>query len=218
MLVLANSRKTGGRCLAGVTVDGFRWVRPVSAHGQGELNDEECAVDGHMPQLLEVVTFEHDGPEGDPAQPENVVLTDAEWTSEGMASPALVHEVAQQVTLTEPPLLVNNGAAVPEHVAAEGIDASLALVAPTHLRFGHGPEAHQSASGPRALFVWAGAERNLPVTDFVVGPKVLQLPQGVYAPEDLDLRAESALRLTVSLGIPHESWCYKLIAAVVPLP
>jgi len=218
MLVLANSRKTGGRCLAGVTLDGFRWVRPVSAHGQGELSDEECTVDGRMPQLLEVVTFEHDGPEGDPAQPENVVLTDAEWTSEGMASSALVREVIQEVTLTRPPLLVNNGAAVPEHVAAEGLDASLALIAPARLRIGHGPEAHPSAPGARALFAWAGAERNFPITDFVVGPRVRQRPQGLYAPEDLGLPAESKLRLTVSLGVAHESWCYKLVAAVVPLP
>lgn len=218
MLVLANSRKTGGRCLAGVALDDFSWVRPVSAVGQGELSDEECAVDGHTPRLLEVVTFEHDGPEGDPAQPENVVLNDAAWTSEGMASTALVREATRQVTLTRRPLLVNNGAAVPEHVAAEGVAASLALVAPTHLRFGHGPEAHGSAPGPRAIFEWASAERNFPITDFVVGPQVLQQPPGLYAPEDLDLPPASALRLTVSLGVPHEGWCYKLVAAVVPLP
>jgi putative nucleic acid modification protein with dual OB domain len=135
-----------------------------------------------------------------------------------MAPAALVHDAVQEVTLTQPPLLVNNGAAVPEHVAVDGVDASLALVAPTRLRIGHGPEAHPSAPGARALFVWAGAERNFPISDFVVGPRVRQRPQGLYAPEDLDLPAESKLRLTVSLGAPHEAWCYKLVAAIVPLP
>jgi len=115
-------------------------------------------------------------------------------------------------------LLVNNGAAVPEHVAAEGVDASLALVAPTQLRFGHGSQAHASSSGPRALFRWRGSDRNFPVTDFAVGPRILRHPPGVYTPDDLGLPREPKLRLTVSLGVPHEEWCYKLVAAVVPLP
>ena len=114
-------------------------------------------------------------------------------------------------------MLGNDGNAIPEDVAAVGVEASLALVVPARLSFGHGPEVHPSAPGARALFRWGGRDRNLPITDFVVGPAVLQRPPGRYALEDLGLSTASALYLTVSLSVPHEGWCYKLVAAVVPL-
>lgn len=134
-----------------------------------------------------------------------------------MAAPALARAAMKHVTLRRPPLLVNNGAAVPEHVAAEGLEASLALIEPVQLRFGHGPQAHQSSSGARALFRWGGEGRNFPITDLLIGPRLVQHPPGLYTPAELGL-PESELLLTVSLSLPHEQWCYKLVAAVVPLP
>jgi hypothetical protein len=218
ILVLANSRKIGGRCVAGLSLERFDWVRPVSPEGEGELSDEACDVGGRLPRLLDVVTFEHCGPEGDPAQPENVVLTDAPWTSEGRADRALAHRMLRRAAQGAPPLLGNNGKAVPEHVAADGIDASLALIAPSRLRFGHGPAVDREQRKPRALFDWGGQAWNLPVTDFIVGPRVIERPAGLYAWEELGLPAASALFLTMSLSLPYEGWCYKLVAAVVPMP
>jgi hypothetical protein len=58
MVCLANSRKHGGRCIAGVTWekhDHWDWVRPVSSHGSGELNSERFYEDGSEPQLLDVI-------------------------------------------------------------------------------------------------------------------------------------------------------------------
>ena len=87
ILVVANSRKTGGRCVAGVSLRNGRLVRPVSPRGNGELSDRECGVGGRTPRLLEVVSFAHRGPEDDPAQPENVVIANAPWKLEGLANP-----------------------------------------------------------------------------------------------------------------------------------
>ena len=67
------------------------------------------------------------------------------------------------------------------------------------------------------VFRWCGREWNLALTDFAIGPKVLKRPPGSCTWDDLDLPAASELFLTVSLSVPHEGWCYKLVAAVVPL-
>jgi hypothetical protein len=208
----------GGRCVAGVSLESFDWVRPVTPDGEGELSNEECDVGGRTPRLLEVVTFEHSGPQGDPSQPENVIVTGTPWSSEGRADRELARQVLYGAVRRHPPLLVNNGKAVPEHVAADGTDASLALIEPAHLRFGHGPAAEHEQRKPRALFVWGGQEWNLPVTDLIVGPRVIQRPAGLYRWDELDLPTVSSLLLTVSLGVPYDGWCYKLVAAVVPAP
>src|SRR4051794_37579740 len=76
-LVLASSKKLGGRCVAGITREG-RWVRPVSGAPRGLLK-AECAVDGRWPELLDVVHFGYEKPLEDPAQPENVLIDGSPW-------------------------------------------------------------------------------------------------------------------------------------------
>jgi hypothetical protein len=58
MVCLANSRKHGGRCIAGLAWedhDHWAWIRPVSSHGTGELNSERFYEDGSEPQLLDLI-------------------------------------------------------------------------------------------------------------------------------------------------------------------
>lgn len=69
ILVLASSRKLGGRCVAGITRSG-EWVRPVSGRPQG-LFKAECAIEGRWPEVLDVVRFGFSEHLEDPAQPEN---------------------------------------------------------------------------------------------------------------------------------------------------
>ncbi|HEV3320666.1 MAG TPA: hypothetical protein VG147_00560 [Solirubrobacteraceae bacterium] len=215
ILVVANSRKTGRRCVAGVSLFDGRLVRPVSPHGSGALSDRECRVDGHTPRLLDVVSFAHCGPDGDPAQPENVVIADAPWKLEGPANRSHALALLLEVAATKSPLFVNRGRAVPETVAAEGLDASLALIEPAHLRFGHGSQARAHAGSPRALFRYGRQDWSLPVTDFDFGPRILRMPEGVHGWEDLGFDKPDRALLTASLGTAHEGWHHKLVAAVL---
>jgi hypothetical protein len=215
ILVVANSRKTGGRCVAGVSLRSGRLVRPVSTRGNGELSDRECGVDWRTPRLLEVVSFAHRGPEGDPAQPENVVIANAPWKLEGLANPGKALALLLKVADRGSALFVNRGRAVPETVAAEGLDCSLALIEPEHLRFGHGPPAEAHAGSPRTLFEFGGRDWSLPVTDFDFGPKILRMPEGVYGWADLGFDKPERALLTTSLGAAHAGWHHKLVAAVI---
>lgn len=216
IVVLANSRKIGARCIAGATVDTWRMVRPVSTASGGSLSDRDCGVDGRTPRLLEIVAFEHEGPADDPTQPENVVTSGAPWRSEGRAGGV---EIARLARMAEPgPLLFGNrGRAVPAHVAADGMPSSLALVRPRCLRFGNGPAAHGPAGSPRALFSLGGRRWSLPITDFEVGPRILRLGEGVYDWDDLGIDEPTSTLLTVSLGGAHSGWHHKLVAGVLRL-
>jgi hypothetical protein len=104
-----------------------------------------------------------------------------------------------------------------ETIAAEGLDASLALIEPAHLHFGHGPQAHAHAhaGSPRALFEFGGQGWSLPVTDFYFGPRILRMPEGVYGWEGLGFDEPERALLTTSLGTSHEGWHHKLVAAVL---
>jgi hypothetical protein len=215
ILVVANSRKTGAHCVAGVSLQDRRLVRPVSAFGNGALSDKECRVQGRTPRLLDVVTFAHEGPAGDPAQPENLVIADAPWQREGIADADQALEILLEVADDGPTLFVNRGRAVPEHIATAGLDASLVLIEPEDLCFGHGPEADAHTGSPRALFRFGGHEWSLPLTDFDVGPKVLHLPEGVYGWTELGVDEPERTLLTISLGAAYEDWHHKLVAAVL---
>jgi hypothetical protein len=216
ILVIANSRKGGGHCVAGVSVEEPRLVRPVSAVGpSGALSGRECRVDGRTPALLEIVTFTHTGAQGEAGQPENVLIDGTPWHSEGQADPERALQALLEVVEEGPLLFGNRGRAVPEHVAAEGMDSSLAVIVPTGLRFGHGSKADGHKGSPRAVFEFGGQDWSLPVTDFEIGPRTLQLPEGLYDWEDLEIEEPEHVLLTASLGTAHETWHSKLIAGVL---
>jgi hypothetical protein len=215
ILTIASSRKLGGYCVAGVSLSDGRLLRPVSPHGSGALSARECRVRGRTPRLLDVVSFEHMGPAGDPAQPENLVIADRPWRLEGMANSDRALEVLLGLAHSGPTLLANHGRAVPAHVAAAGLSASLVLIEPDRLRFGHGPRADAHTGSPRALFRFGGRAWNLPITDFEIGPRLLRLPEGLHGWADLGLDRPERTLLTISLGAAHDDWHHKLVAAVL---
>ena len=67
IVCLANSRMSGGRCIAGKELDPGgrigRWVRPVSGWSMGGLAEKERQYeDGSEPQVLDVVELAVEGP------------------------------------------------------------------------------------------------------------------------------------------------------------
>ena len=60
IVCLANSRKFGGRCVAGKEINPNGtlgvWVRPVTNQGNGEVTNWECQYpDGTEPKVLDVL-------------------------------------------------------------------------------------------------------------------------------------------------------------------
>src|SRR5690606_21896080 len=113
-------------------------IRPVAPTATRALELGDCAIDGYRwPRLLETVTFEIEGDDDLPWQPENVVIAPEDWQSDGQMDTT---EVAERVTshLHEGDALFgNHGKAVPHSVASQGMASSLELVIVSDPTFVH---------------------------------------------------------------------------------
>ncbi len=92
IVCLANSYKTGGRCIAGREVLGSgkygEWIRPVSARHTGELSISEIAYrDNTIPKLLDVIDVPLLRHRPDGHQTENhEIVPKGQWSKVGEVS------------------------------------------------------------------------------------------------------------------------------------
>lgn len=96
VLCLANSKKEGERCIAGIDVRTGQWVRPVSRHTpKGEVPFQERQVHGQEPQPLDLIQMDlaHEGPTGfDYCHArENRWIEPTPWTKLGVAVTSDLH-------------------------------------------------------------------------------------------------------------------------------
>jgi hypothetical protein len=190
IIVLANSRKLGGRCVAGISTRSGCWVRPVSRLPHGQLEPAHCRVEGRQAQLLDVVEIEE------------------------------AYQRLRPHLTRGPRLFGNGGAAVPDETAQQGMGASPALVQSTRpLEFLQVPPHPGKVRRRQQVRFRLGPQTyELVLTDFTVGPSMAPLDCGEYSAVDLGLAAGAHSLVTVSLGEPHEGWRPKLAAAVLLLP
>lgn len=156
----------------------------------------------------------------DPTQPENFLIEETEWQLVERFDPGLVYAEFQEMLERGPELLGNQGKAVKEDIAAEGVDASLALVEPSApiAYVMHPPEETYGKLKPRVVFGLNGTEYELGLTDVGLEERVRREGVGAYRAEDLGLGASGPTLLTVSLAEAHRGWHTKVAAAVLPLP
>jgi hypothetical protein len=219
IVVLACSRKWGGRCVAGISTETGRWLRPVSNLRHSELTPYHFQIDGHEIEPLDIVRFEHEGELGDPSQPENVLVSDSRWQLAGRVDPVDAYDTLSPHVVEGQVLLGNRGTAVPADEAMRGVEASLALVRPSALEFHLEPPWEGSdRPRPRASFALGGHEYELALTDYLVAPRLIRAGMGSHRPSDLGFAPNSDVYLTVSLAEARDGWCTKLIAAVLFLP
>lgn len=219
VLILANSRKVSGRCIAGVDLGGdggLVWVRPVSVREHGEVSEYERRYrDGTDPKLLDVVQIpllEHV-----PAlhQRENWLLDpDYYW---GRVRSADLHELeglttTSQLWLSDTPdtrFGVNDRVVAAE---AETLTDSLRLILVHDLRYRvFAPSADFGNVKRRVLatFTHAGTEYRMYVTDPLVASE--------YLPRADEFYEVGTAYLTISLAEPYDGFCYKVVAAVIPV-
>ena len=215
MLCLANSRKLGGRCIAGLRTDGGGWIRPVGVGEKGIVGPAQYRIN-HYGEVwsLDVVRMGTVKPVPCSYQPENVLLTGKPWlmvnrpadreTALPLINAALAHDAA---------LLGNTHDRVGEGALLE---ASLAILFPEDVRW-RIQTGSQGKRQTRAVFLHTGTEYALSVTDPVIERRLQNLPEG-----DHDNRAAwldgKCLLFTISLGEPFAGFCYKLVAGVIVLP
>jgi len=209
ILILANSYKEGGRCLAGLSMrDLTRWIRPTDpATEHGQVPNERCVVDrdGHRGDLriLDVVDLSLGDPTPLPHQPENVALTSGGITflrsaDRGKSLPILRGSARVSGAILE----LKDTKAVSCTVAAEGLEASLELVLVVGPRF---YMSARSRNQMRASFTLDDRRYDLPVTD----PAMLERP-----PPD---GSRGEWLFVVSLSEPFQDKHWLLIAGCISL-
>jgi hypothetical protein len=55
IICLANSKKNGDRCIAGIDICTEKWIRPVSKLQDGKIPVNRSLVNGKEPQLLDIL-------------------------------------------------------------------------------------------------------------------------------------------------------------------
>ncbi len=216
VVCLANSRRDGGRCIAGkeqLANGSFAgWVRPVSIDSDGALSEFECCYeDGNESQVMDIVDIPLIYHRPDGHQQEDWLLS----PNECLVKVGRV-EWSELERLVDPtkPLWINGYCTarglndrVP-HSVAETLQDSLRLIRVNSLTIRVSTEEVRGRlkQKVRGRFRHNGTDYGLVITD----------PH--YEGEGDLVEGDSQLGecfLTVSLGEPYKGHCYKLIAAVI---
>lgn len=215
IICLANSRKHGGRCIAGIETSTSAWVRPVSDLDDGRLERKERLIDGKEPALGDVLELPlaGDGPDFD-FESENRSILNGPWRHAGTAS---VDEISS-LRSSDPIVLHNDENFVTVQYLrtlpfAERRTLQLVEVSDfTALSTGFSPNGGRKWRG--TFTAGSGARLACMITD----PVLVEKLECGYRPSPCAL-------LTMSLSMPYrpEGWsreevpCWKLIAAYIPL-
>lgn len=216
MVVLANSFKTGNRCLAGIDLNTRTWVRPVSESANGDITLAYMRQHyGNNPQILDIVEIplEDSGPDYGFEKENRSIIPGKQWARQGTMTPAELEGYVDQFEHA----LHNADSTVPLEVmhAMDPVERrTLQLV--TVADFATTDEPHPSSNRPHrwmGSFTAGGNRIKVSITD----------PVYCHALDGGHSSARRAL-LTLSLGMPYpedapadQQRCYKLIAGVVEL-
>ncbi len=204
ILCLANSWKTGGRCVAGLRLDDGSWLRPVSDNESGELSHQQCMMDiGHAVRPLDVVRVYLEKPSPRPHQPEDWIIADRQWRFLERRSVADVRKLLKKASEERKTGIFGNESDSLSWKAISGgsvrVQSSLTLVKVDTPEFRWGTRRGQK----RAVFDHAGVTYDLAMT----------------FKNELSIGASSSKwYFTISLGEPLNGYCYKLIAGAIELP
>lgn len=205
LLVLANSKKLGSRCIAGMNTNTGNWVRPVSEHEHGVVNYLTCHVtvgkEKRLVEPLDVIQIPVGEKKPGIGHPEDVQLNPGEWKyirSEKVEdAPRLLDGLIDDDDF----LLYNTTLSVPEEVAKSGLVLkSLGLIRIESPEFNFDTYKAQL----RVSFTHRSHSYDLPVT-------ALQswVDEAKLSPEKFSL---GTWYFTVSLGEPWHGKMFKLIA------
>jgi hypothetical protein len=231
VIVLANSIKHGGRCIAGrevLNVGGRGeiggWIRPVTALSSGELYPVHYLLNsGGFAAVCDVVDIPLQRHCNEPGQPENWQLIEGKpWR---MVEP-VPQSYIPRLTENPPDLWLEphekTDRISPAAQQARDPQHSLALIEPRNLRFLLSNPYNESSGSERprmqAMFRYRGMDYSMNVTD----PLLAERHEWAY-PEANERSVEKTLpcgdhcRLCISLTPPFHGYHYKVVATVFEL-
>ena len=216
IVCLANSRRQGGRCIAGKLVrrNGIGpCIRPVSSVGDGALSRTDILCDGSVePYHLSLIDIPFLRASPNQHQTENFLIDRRRrWLLAGEFPAERLPELCDH-----PPILWENGHSssggvndqVPEQSVSAITGGSLFLVNPSRLTLTR--EMGFRRMQVRAEFVYQQDKYGLAVTDPRVETALRQVGAGSWK---LDPNAHY---LCISLGLPFDDgYAYKLVAGII---
>jgi len=210
IVCLANSFRTGGRCLGGIALDQNnypifqnnrpKWIRPV-------CNTEHEEVPTHLVShisLLDIIEFRTIESTGHGHQSENVLF---HTNSIGVVGNFAVNRLPNLTGNNRFNLVFGNrGAAVPEHMVSE-FNYSLKLLELTDFETNERVFEGREYPQIKLSFRYNGNLYNFPITD----PEFLNS----YGRNNSILENVQKIYVTFSLAAPHEEWSSKLVAGII---
>ncbi len=215
-LCLANSSRPGGRCVAGLRLDGRGWVRPVPVPEGDALRASACQLPGgRQLELLQTVRVRVDKAVPTVVQPENWLITQEPW-EDGPDVPAALGSFLRP-HVRKGLLFETPGDSIDlESVKQSPPGYSLALLkldkADLEVR-----TAYRGNWRGQIRFSKGGQTYDLPITDRNIAEQVRSLGLGSWSWADFGFRSDRPLYVTASLGDAFKGACYKIAAAVFQL-
>ncbi|WP_424946793.1 dual OB domain-containing protein [Candidatus Spongiihabitans sp.] len=229
IVCLANSRRTGGYCVAGkeVVSEGCGgWIRPVSERETEEISQQEQTLpDGSLLQLLDVVTIPMQEPKPKHHQQENHLIDGTgSWEKTGTLNqrdlPALLDDVSDTLWINGSSTVAGNNDRVPV-ADTRNLENSLLLIQPTSLTIIVQYESYKGGGRPdvRAEFIYQGCDYSIRVTDPDAEKKYQDIgytdhKAGKEMPHRYPVAVDDVY-LCVSLADEFEGYCYKLVAGII---
>jgi hypothetical protein len=217
---LANSIKLSGRCVAGLRIEeGGVWFRPVCESPGGTLFSQHYTLDdGRDASLLDIIEVEVTRQQPEPYQPENWVLSNNQhWKLVARISFGDAYVLLMPSLNNDPNILGNPFDHIPYiDDATHTIPASLVLIEPNNVRWYI--QYYGTKRKTRVLFRLGEFNYNLSITDPVWKQRLSELSEGVHPKEAANIGLKDNLIFTVSLSLPFNGNCYKLVAGVICLP
>ena len=216
IICMGNSYKNGGRCLAGIEIQNTasgvsivknnyglpKWIRPVMANGDNGL--PECMVGSFT--MLDILSVDVT----------DTVPTGSHCENVHFASIKKVGRLGQNSQNLNPlcdtwhtMIFGNRGKAVPNEVFENG-DYSLMFIKPESpvITMQYDDYGHEKY---RIQFIYKGNQYDFPLTD------TRYINELRSRTKTCGGRNTGDLYLTLSLGVNHYDWHYKLVAGVIDL-
>jgi len=211
IVCLANSRKPGGRCIAGKEwYSNRQWIRPVSESDSRSLSETDRRYEGNVePSLLDIINIPVLRHSPLPHQQENCLIDNKKyWTLAGKASWHVLASLQDDPNTLWPNDSSSMGYTNNRVNVSTNVFGSLFLVKPLLLNVIVGPKSfYDSSNVVKGQFTWRNSTYRLQITDPIIEQEYLSKGVGSFA------IAEPYL--CISLGDPYQDHYYKLIASVI---
>jgi hypothetical protein len=206
---LANSFKEGGRCVAGIVLDennkpilengNPKWIRPICNTAHGEI-PTHLAVNINILDIIEIKVLCY--PNLNSYQSENALFENNILCVVGKYDKTKLNVLYDSDRL----IFGNQGKAISEDRINEQ-NHSLIFVKSTDFKLYQKTYEDNQKVQTRIQFIYCGNQYDLPVTD----PDFLKK----YQLNSEFINNYSQIDMTISIGVVHNGWYYKLIAGII---